>query len=35
MLFQRLHDEPRFKLIEDHIDPPRGALFLAEALATT
>lgn len=33
LLLQRLHDEPRFRLISDPIDPPKGALFLAGEMA--
>jgi N-acetylglucosamine kinase-like BadF-type ATPase len=30
MLLQRLHDEARLKLLEAPVDPPKGALLLAE-----
>jgi N-acetylglucosamine kinase-like BadF-type ATPase len=30
MLLQRLRDESRMKVIDEPIDPPKGALFLAE-----
>ena len=30
MLLQRLHDEARLKLLEDPVDPPKGALLLAD-----
>jgi N-acetylglucosamine kinase-like BadF-type ATPase len=33
MLFQRLHEEPRFRLIEAPVDPPAGALFIASEMA--
>ena len=35
MLFQRLHEEARFRLIENPVDPPRGALFLAHEMVGT